>query len=130
MKRLGLAVAAVLMSASMSFAQNNEVKLTKKPFAVSTGKLGAYLQLTSSQLDEIGKINAYFIEKQDESIKASGKLQAQKMRQAVYGNLKLMKKALTPEQYRKYVVLLNITNNNNRLMGITSMPDVYLADNK
>ena len=40
-----------------------------------------------------------------------------KMRQAVYGNLKLMKKVLTPEQYRKYVVLLNVTNNNNRTLN-------------
>ena len=40
-----------------------------------------------------------------------------KMRQAVYGNLKLMKKVLTPEQYRKYVILLNVTNNNNRTLS-------------
>ena len=28
-----------------------------------------------------------------------------------------MKKVLTPEQYRKYVVLLNVTNNNNRTLN-------------
>lgn len=130
MKRLGLAVAAVLMSASVGFAQSSEVKLSKEPFVVNAERLSSYLQLTPGQYNEVANINAYFIEKQSESIRSSSRLQAKKMHQAVYGNLKLMKKALTPEQYRKYVVLLNITNNNNRLMGINAIPDVYLAENK
>lgn len=49
------------------------------------------------------------------------------MQQTVYSNLKLMKETLTPEQYRKYVILLNVTHNNNIRKGITSMPDAYLA---
>lgn len=40
------------------------------------------------------------------------------MHQAVYGNLKLMKQVLTPDQYRKYVTLLNVTNNNNRALSL------------
>lgn len=130
MKRLGLAVAAILMSASVGFAQNNNVKLSKEPFAVSNGKLFSYLQLDPSQYEEIAEINEFFIEKQSESINSSSKFQAKKMHQAVYGNLKLMKKALTTEQYRKYLVLINVTNNNNRMTGINAIPDVYLADNK
>ena len=85
--------------------------------------------LTPSQLDEVANINEYFIEMQNASVKASAKLQDKKMYQAVYGNLKLMKKALSPDQYRKYVTLLNITNNNNRTLGINTFPEVYLADN-
>jgi len=49
------------------------------------------------------------------------------MQQAVYSNLKLMKDTLTPEQYRKYVILLNVTHNNNIKKGISSMPDTYLV---
>ena len=71
----------------------------------------------------------YFIDTQNASVKASAKLQDKKMYQAVYGNLKLMKRALNPDQYRKYVTLLNITNNNNRTMGVNTFPEVYLADN-
>ncbi len=130
MKRLGLAVAAILMSVSVGFAQSSEVKFSKEPFAVSAQRLSSYLQLTSSQYNEVADINAYFIEKQHESIKSGSKLQAKKMRQAVYGNLKLMKKVLTPEQYRKYIALLNVTNNNNRLLGINAIPASYLAENK
>ena len=54
---------------------------------------------------------------QGESLRASDEMRDKKMRQAVYGNLKLMKKALTSEQYRKYVLLLNVTNNNNRTLN-------------
>ena len=39
-----------------------------------------------------------------------------------------MKKALSTDQYRKYVALINVTNNNNRMMSGLSFPDVYLAD--
>ena len=55
---------------------------------------------------------------QGESLRASEKMRDKKMRQAVYGNLKLMKKVLTPDQYRKYVTLLNVTNNNNRALNL------------
>ena len=120
MKRFGMAVAALLMCATMSFAQ--KPSLSREPFVVSTEKLANYLQLTPSQLDEVANINEYFIEMQNASVKASAKLQDKKMYQAVYGNL-------NPDQYRKYVTLLNITNNNNRTLGVNTFPEVYLADN-
>lgn len=41
-----------------------------------------------------------------------------------------MKSALSDNQYRKYVTLLNVTNNNNRLTGAVTFTDIYLADNK
>ena len=127
MIKFGFIVAVLCMCATASFAQ--KPSLSRAPFIVSTGKLASYLQLTSSQIAEVTEINAYFIEKQEESAKACAKKQEQKRYEAVYGNLKLMKKALNPEQYRKYVTLLNITNNNNRSLGHQALPDVYLADN-
>lgn len=127
MKRLALAVSALVLSAAIGFAQ--KPAFGKKPYEVNFTKLSAYLQLKPSQMEEVESINAFFLIKQGESIRASIKLQDKKMHEAVYGNLKLMKKALTPEQYRKYVILLNITHNNNRLTGINTLPDVYLANN-
>ncbi|WP_394814672.1 hypothetical protein [Phocaeicola vulgatus] len=43
------------------------------------------------------------------------------MREAVYGNFKLMKRTLTNEQYKKYVQLLNVTLKNKGL-------DSYMED--
>ena len=112
MRRLGMAVAAVLLCATMGFARENRNNVSKEPFAINFEKLSNYLQLSSYQANEVANINEYFLDMQGESLRAS-----EKMREAVYGNLKLMKKVLTPEQYRKYVVLLNVTNNNNRTLN-------------
>lgn len=127
MKRLGMAVSALLLCATLAFAE--KPLLTREPFVVDTERLGDYLQLTPAQREEVANINAYFQEQQSECFRDDFRLQDKKMLRAIYGNLKLMKKALTREQYRKYVMLINVTNNNNRLTGINSLPDVYLADN-
>lgn len=127
MKRIGLAVSALLLCATVGFAQ--KAGSSKEPFAVNTNRLSSYLQLEPHQVDEVAAINEFFLEKQNESLRANGKMQDKKMHEAVYGNLKLMKKALNQEQYRKYVMLLNVTYNNNRLANLKTLPDVYLADN-
>ena len=93
-------------------------------------QLANYLDLTAAQVDEVSSINEYFIQKQKESLHSAASMQEKKMQEAIYGNLKLMKKVLTEEQYRKYVMLLNVTNNNNRRMNVESVNDVYLAENK
>ena len=117
MKRLVMAMSALLVSVTMSFAQ--ESSLHKEPFVVNVGQLVSYL---------VGMINDYFREKQSEGLRGSHKMRDKRMRQAVFGNLKLMKKALSTDQYRKYVALINVTNNNNRMTSGLSFPDVYLAD--
>ena len=117
MRRLGMAVAAILLCATVGFARESRNNVGKEPFAINFEQLNKYLQLSSDQANEVADINAYFQEMQGESLRASDEMRDKKMRQAVYGNLKLMKKALTSEQYRKYVLLLNVTNNNNRTLN-------------
>ena len=126
MKRLVMAMSALLVSVTMSFAQ--ESSLRKEPFVVNVGQLVSYLELRPSQINEVAMINDYFREKQSEGLRGSHKMRDKRMRQAVFGNLKLMKKALSTDQYRKYVALINVTNNNNRMTSGLSFPDVYLAD--
>ena len=126
MKRLGLSVAVLLMSATLAFAGNKE----KAPFTVSMYQLSSYLQLTSAQVDEVENINEYFQQMQRASLRAGEDQKEAKMQKAIYSNLKLMKRVLDADQYRKYVALLNVTNNNNRLRAIEAAPDSYLAENK
>ena len=126
MKRLVMAMSALLVSVTMSFAQ--ESRLHKEPLVVNVGQLVSYLELRPSQINEVAMINDYFREKQSEGLRGSHKMRDKRMRQAVFGNLKLMKKALSTDQYRKYVALINVTNNNNRMTSGLSFPDVYLAD--
>lgn len=132
MKKLIMAVAILGISATVSFAKAQCVNENgnKEPFAVEFGKLSSYLNLAPSQMDEVYNINDYFVEQQKASLSKDTKRQEERLQKAVYGNLKLMKTALNDEQYRKYVTLLNVTNNNNRLTGAVTFTDIYLAENK
>ena len=95
MKRLVMAMSALLVSVTMSFAQ--ESSLHKEPFVVNVGQLVSYLELRPSQINEVAMINDYFREKQSEGLRGSHKMRDKRMRQAVFGNLKLMKKALSTD---------------------------------
>ena len=132
MRKLFMAVAILGISATVSFAKAQCVNENgnKEPFAVEFGKLSSYLDLTPSQMDEVYDINEYFKGQQKESLSRDTKRQEERLQKAVYGNLKLMKSALSDNQHRKYVTLLNVTNNNNRLTGAVTFTDIYLADNK
>lgn len=132
MRKLFMAVAILGISATVSFAKAQCVNENgnKEPFAVEFGKLSSTIDLTPSQMDEVYDINEYFKGQQKESLSRDTKRQEERLQKAVYGNLKLMKSALSDNQYRKYVTLLNVTNNNNRLTGAVTFTDIYLADNK
>ena len=112
MRRLGMAVAAVLLCATMGFARENRNNVSKEPFAINFEKLSNYLQLSSYQANEVANIIEYFLDMQGESLRASEKMRDKKMRQAVYGNLKLMKKTLNEKQYADYARVLNVTLQN------------------
>ena len=127
-----MAVAVLGMSATMNFAKAQCVNEygNKEPFAVEFSRLSSYLGLAPYQMEEVLNINDYFIQEQRKSLSKDLKRQDERLQKAVYGNLKLMKEALTADQYRKYVILLNVTNNNNRLTGAVTFTDIYLAENK
>jgi hypothetical protein len=120
MKRVFISVALLLCGATLSLTEAKSGD--KAPFEVSFVKLSSYLELAPYQLTEVQKINDYFIDMQSESLRSNPRTQEKRMHQAVYGNLKLMKSALTPEQYRKYVALINVTNNNNHALGESVAP--------
>ncbi|WP_165154405.1 hypothetical protein [Parabacteroides sp. ZJ-118] len=131
MKKLIMAVAILGISATVNFAKAQCVSGNgnKEPFVVEFGKLSSYLNLAPSQMDEVYNINDYFIGQQKASLSKDAKRQAERLQKAVYGNLKLMKTVLNDDQYRKYITLLNVTNNN-RLTGAVTFRDIYLAENK
>ena len=132
MRKLIMAVAVLGMSATMNFAKAQCVNEygNKEPFAVEFSRLSSYLGLAPYQMEEVLNINDYFVQEQRKSLSKDLKRQDERLQKAVYGNLKLMKEALTADQYRKYVLLLNVTNNNNRLTGAVTFTDIYLAENK
>ncbi|SKB86803.1 hypothetical protein [Macellibacteroides fermentans] len=124
MRRLGLIFSAIVLVATMSFGQSKKVNLVSD---INFEKLSNYLQLKPSQMNEVASINEFFSEQLAEASRASESRYDKKVHQAVYSNLKLMKGTLSEDQYRKYLTLINVTNNNNRLFS-AGYGDTYLAE--
>ncbi len=124
MRRLGLVFSAIVLVATMSFGQSKKVNLVSD---VNFEKLSNYLQLKPSQMNEVASINEFFSEQLAEASRVSESRYDKKVHQAVYSNLKLMKGTLSEDQYRKYLTLINVTNNNNRLFS-AGYGDTYLAE--
>lgn len=126
MKKLVLFATAWIVCSllSISFAQDAKV-----PYPSNISNLHAYLELKPWQVEEVSRINDYFIEQQRNSFSKDTERYAEQMEETLYGNLKLMKGVLSKEQYRKYVTLINIThNNNNHLNRSLQFTDIYLAE--
>ncbi|MBP1613522.1 MAG: hypothetical protein H6Q13_970 [Bacteroidetes bacterium] len=111
MKRLGLTLVAALCLAVSTFAAGNQPTTAKWEGNINVSKLSKYLKLTSAQTEEVANISDYFTEQMGKASNSSKK-QDELLKTAVYGNLKLMKKTLSPEQYSKYTTVLNITLQN------------------
>ena len=125
MKRLSLVVTALLVSVTMSFAENRHSD--QLPVVIDMTQLSRYLQLDAQQVREVVEINDYFMEMQQKSLSYSNKdAREKKMEQAIYGNLKLMKETLTEDQYRSYLGLLNLTyNNRSKRLRADSLQEMY-----
>jgi hypothetical protein len=120
MKRVLVMVVAALSMTATCFAEgkNENQDWTMN---VNVAKLGKYLNLNSNQFTEVAAITDYFNDRVSDASYAKEEKQAQKLREAVYGNFKLMKRTLNGEQYKKYVQLMNTTLRNKGL-------DVYMEE--
>ena len=119
MRRLGMMVVALMMVATMSFAQK-----------VSDSK-SMSLQLDANQIAEVSEINTYFENQLGQPLSAEAlcnNARPEETRNALLCNLKLMKRALTKDQYRKYVALINVTRANQEDKVSNPLLDSYLAE--
>ncbi len=126
MRRLGMMVVALMMVATMSFAQ--KVSDSK---SMSFDKLSRYLQLDANQIAEVSEINTYFENQLGQPLSAEAlcnNARSEETRNALLCNLKLMKRALTKDQYRKYVALINVTRANQEDKVSNPLLDSYLAE--
>ena len=111
MKRLGLTlVAAVCLTASV-FAAGNQPTTAKWEGNINVAKLGKYLKLDASQHEEVANICEYFTAQMERAANSKNN-QEKLLRDAVYGNLKLMKRTLNEKQYADYAKVLNVTLQN------------------
>ena len=111
MKRLGLTLVAALCLAATTFAAANIQRGERVSGYITCQNSGKYLNLSSVQAEEVANICNYFDEQMGRAT-TSKKNKDTLVRNAVYGNLKLMKKTLTDAQYTKYTTILNMTLKN------------------
>mgnify|MGYP005944540399 CR=1 FL=1 len=111
MKRLGLTLITAVCLTATTFAAGNQPTTAKWDGNINVTKLSKYLKLSAGQHEEVANICDYFSEQMSRATTAKKDKEA-KLRNAVYGNLKLMRKTLSAEQYVKYAALMNITLQN------------------
>ena len=111
MKRLGLTLITAICLTATTFAAGNQPTTAKWDGNINVTKLSKYLKLSAGQHEEVANICDYFSEQMSRATTAKKDKEA-KLRNAVYGNLKLMRKTLSAEQYAKYAALMNITLQN------------------
>lgn len=121
MMLMGLSVSGNLVKAESVYEQTEET-----PFAINFQQLGKYLQLETTQMEPVYQINEAFRANQEEAQSRGAKRKGELMKQALLVNLKQMKEVLSEAQYRDYVAILNVTNNNRLLSN--SLTDIYLAE--
>lgn len=116
MKRLFVLIAAVITLGGTTFAQDN----TGKEYAVlsklgENGKLDGlakYLEADVLQKAYLEEIFALSLQKMGK-VTPDGSIASEKnLKKAMTFNLANMKSVLTPEQYKKYLTVLNLTANN------------------
>ena len=109
MKKLGLTlVAAFAFSASIMASGTPSDNAKKWNGTINKSGLNAYLNLTPCQAEEVAFICDH-LESEMKSANKAKKNQDEKIRKAIYGNLKMMKMTLDQKQYTNYVRIMGAT---------------------
>lgn len=107
MKRLFLSVVMILGLSITCFSQQNKLKISDWNMETYLPKLSRYLNLNANQYDDVANAVDFFSYKIRSAKYSNRNRQIKYLNEAVFGNLKLMKSALSQEQYKKYLRLIN-----------------------
>ena len=103
-----------MLSMTMTFAENETASNLNTTEAydlktVNMYKLGQALSLSKDQLESFAEIHKTFSAELLYAAQASGEEREKMMDKAINKNLAYMNYILSPEQYHKYLRLLNVT---------------------
>ncbi|MDL2214725.1 hypothetical protein LJC00_00865 [Dysgonomonas sp. OttesenSCG-928-M03] len=112
MKRLFMLVAAVIALGSTAFASNGEYEVISKLNNKKTIEgVSSYLKVNFYQREYMEDIFALSAKKMEKAMDG-GVVSDTDAKKALAFNLANMKDILSPDQYKKYLVVLNISVNN------------------
>lgn len=106
MKRLFLSVIMVLGLSTVCFSQNKQ-EINDLNIEIPLPKLARYLNLNSTQYDNVENAIDFFSDKMQSAKYSKGRRQIKNLNEAIFGNLKLMRSTLSQSQYKKYLQLIN-----------------------
>lgn len=106
MKRLFLSVIMVLGLSTVCFSQNKQ-EINDLNIEIPLPKLARYLNLNSTQYDNVENAIDFFSDKMQSAKYSKGRRQIKNLNEAIFGNLKLMRSILSQSQYKKYLQLIN-----------------------
>lgn len=107
MKRSFLSVVMFLSLSTVGYSQENKLNVGDWTLEASLPKLSRYLNLNAEQYDDVANAIEFFSDKMKSAKYSKKNRQVKYLKEAVYGNLKLMKATLSQAQYKKYLLLLN-----------------------
>lgn len=112
MKRLFLTMVAVL-SMTMTFAENENAASVNNTEAydmtVNMRKLAVALGLNKDQMESVAEIHKTFAAEMMFAAQSKGEERQKMVEKAINKDLAYMDYILSHDQYRKYVMLLNVT---------------------
>ena len=112
MKRLGLTLVAAVCLGASTFAAGNQPTTARWEGNINVNKLSKYLNLSANQQEEVTNISEYFDEQMSRAT-SSKKNQEKLLRNAVYGNFKIIKKKLAIKEYlfsfKSDLIILKVT---------------------
>ena len=120
MKKFVLSVFIALGSSAIGFAENDS-KVADWNMEMHMPQLVRYVDLNSSQYDEVANAADYFNDKMKSASYVKDQRKVKKLNEAVYGSFKLMKGVLDNVQYKKYIRIMNQALRNKGL-------DVYIKN--
>lgn len=120
MKKFVFSVFIALSSSAIGFAENDS-KVADWNMEMHMPQLVRYLDLNSSQYDEVANAADYFNDKMKSASYVKDQRKVKKLNEAVYGSFKLMKGVLDNVQYKKYIRIMNQALRNKGL-------DVYIKN--
>lgn len=118
MKRMILTIVAML-SMTMTFAENENMNVLNTTEAydmtVNINKLSQALGLSKDQVESVAEIHKTFSAEMVFAAQYGKEERAKMVEKAINKDLAYMNYILNKDQYRKYVMLLNVTLNNRGL---------------
>lgn len=118
MKRMILTIVAML-SMTMTFAENENMNALNTTEAydmtVNINKLSQALGLSKDQVESVAEIHKTFSAEMVFAAQYGKEERAKMVEKAINKDLAYMNYILNKDQYRKYVMLLNVTLNNRGL---------------